>query len=363
MIPGKPQLALLFMPDISGFTQFVAETEILHSQHIIRELLEILIDSNHLDLQVCEVEGDAIFFYRLGEKPDLRSLLQQVEKMFTRFHAHLKLYEHQRICPCGACKTAAGLSLKVIAHFGEVTGISVRDHKKLFGKDVILLHRLLKNNLDKKEYVLLTEKLIAEINEKDLPSWYVPEQASEQYDAGEVQFYFSDLSDLHKTVHIKFPVYNSSLKTYVAFSEEEVLAAPMEKIFEALLGMQQQINLFNEKKNDPAKNDTILKIGEKHPCLITRNNNVNVTESVKVEAENIEMVEMNEKGVAGYRYILKKISPGETNLSVQMLIKNNPLFKIAFAIAMRSKMMKRIRDFFIALKGSLKKEEVSAMSL
>jgi hypothetical protein len=75
------------------------------------------------------------------------------------------------------------------------------------------------------------------------------------------------------------------------------------------------------------------------------------------------MVEMNEKGVAGYRYILKKISPGETNLSVQMLIKNNPLFKIAFAIAIRSKMMKRIRDFFIALKGSLRKEEVSAMSL
>ena len=168
MFPDKPQSALLFMPDISGFTQFVAETEILHSQHIIRELLEILIDSNHLDLQVCEVEGDAIFFYRLGEKPDLRSLLRQVEKMFTRFHAHLKLYEHQRICPCGACKTAAGLSLKIVAHFGEVTGISVKDHKKLFGKDVILIHRLLKNNLDKKEYVLLTEKLIAEINEKDL---------------------------------------------------------------------------------------------------------------------------------------------------------------------------------------------------
>ena len=86
MISNQPQPALLFMPDISGFTQFVNETEILHSQHIVQELLEILIDSNHLNLEVCEVEGDAIFFYRFGDKPDLKGLLLQVEKMFIRFH-------------------------------------------------------------------------------------------------------------------------------------------------------------------------------------------------------------------------------------------------------------------------------------
>ena len=44
--------ALLFMPDISGFTVFVNDTEINHSQHIIRELLEILIDSNSLKMQI-----------------------------------------------------------------------------------------------------------------------------------------------------------------------------------------------------------------------------------------------------------------------------------------------------------------------
>ena len=64
MMPGHTQPALLFMPDISGFTQFVSETEVLHSQHIVQELLEIIIDSNHLNLQVSEIEGDAIFFYR-----------------------------------------------------------------------------------------------------------------------------------------------------------------------------------------------------------------------------------------------------------------------------------------------------------
>ena len=63
------------MPDISGFTQFVSETEVMHSRHIVQELLEILIDSNHLNLQISEIEGDAIFFYKTGDKPNLKTLL------------------------------------------------------------------------------------------------------------------------------------------------------------------------------------------------------------------------------------------------------------------------------------------------
>ena len=61
--------ALLFVPDISGFTQFVQTTEITHSRHIIEELLEKLIEANDLGLQVSEVEGDAILFYRFGHPP------------------------------------------------------------------------------------------------------------------------------------------------------------------------------------------------------------------------------------------------------------------------------------------------------
>ena len=58
---------LLFIPDISGFTRFVNETEIEHSRLIIQELLEILINANQIGLEVSEIEGDAILFYKFGE--------------------------------------------------------------------------------------------------------------------------------------------------------------------------------------------------------------------------------------------------------------------------------------------------------
>ncbi len=87
---------LLFIPDISGFTKFVNETEIDHSRLIIQELLELIINANEVGLEVSEVEGDAILFYKFGESARLEELYKQVEKMFCAFHRNLIAYESRR---------------------------------------------------------------------------------------------------------------------------------------------------------------------------------------------------------------------------------------------------------------------------
>ena len=367
MASNQIQPALLFMPDISGFTQFVNETELIHSQHIVQELLEILIETNDIGLEVQEIEGDAIFFYKLGEKPDLPKLLQQVEKMFTRFHQHLRQYEHQRICPCGACKATVQLQLKVVAHFGEVTGITVKQHKKLFGKDVILIHRLLKNQLQNKEYVLFTDQLLKQahgVNSK-LPAWYSPITANEQYDVGSVQFSFADLTALYESIPTStFPVYNASLKTYVAFTKEVDIPAPMLEVFEAMLDLQQQSKMIEgTKKIEALGDDVVIRVGTRHSCLITKNNSVNITEFVKLEDEKIEMVEMSEKGMAGYRYMLRKISSNQTKLSVDMLVRNNPVYKLGFSIVFKSKMMRRFTEFFSNLQSYIKRQTLAEATI
>jgi hypothetical protein len=89
---------LLFIPDISGFTQFINQTEIEHNRHIIQELLENLINSNCLNLKISEIEGDAILFYRFGAPPAIHEIYKQVEMMFCNFHKQLKQYAQRRIC-------------------------------------------------------------------------------------------------------------------------------------------------------------------------------------------------------------------------------------------------------------------------
>lgn len=76
---------LIFIPDISGFTRFVNESEIEHSRYIIQELLEILINANETGLEISEIEGDAILFYKFGDPLDLHELYKQVEKCFALF--------------------------------------------------------------------------------------------------------------------------------------------------------------------------------------------------------------------------------------------------------------------------------------
>ena len=132
--------ALLFIPDISGYSNFVNDTEINHAQHIIEELLDGIIDSNNIGLEVSEIEGDAIFFFRPGKAPTVAELLAQVQKMFVNFHAQLKRYETHRICDCGACSTANELTLKFVAHYGPIAENKIKGRKSLFGKDVIIAH-------------------------------------------------------------------------------------------------------------------------------------------------------------------------------------------------------------------------------
>jgi len=153
---------LFFIPDISGFTKFVTSTEIEHSQFLIKLLLEALVDANQLGLTVSEFEGDAVLFYRTGSPPDVKEFVEQAKKMFVSFHASLKKIEQSRECDCGACAGAKGLTLKIVAHAGPALPMQVKDHTKFIGAGVIVAHRLLKNSVPEREYLLLTGNLCAE---------------------------------------------------------------------------------------------------------------------------------------------------------------------------------------------------------
>ena len=135
---------LLFIPDISGFTDFVYTTEINHSSHIIAELLEIIINSDKFGMNVSEIEGDAVLFFK-EDAPSITDLIEQCRQTFINFHSYLRRYDTERICRCGACETAAQLSLKFIIHQGDVEKISIKDHQKIHWLDVILDNRLIKN--------------------------------------------------------------------------------------------------------------------------------------------------------------------------------------------------------------------------
>jgi len=187
--------SLLFIPDISGFTHFVQTTEKEHSEHVIAELLEVLISANTQSLRLAEVEGDALFFYKEGNIPSQEKLLAQVETMYTAFYSHLKMMETNRICPCNACASAPNLELKIVLHCGELQFMTVQGNRKPFGETVIQAHRLLKNTVESDNYILISKLLSDEIGLK--PSYrsklFHFRESEEQYDGKKVSFLYAEI--------------------------------------------------------------------------------------------------------------------------------------------------------------------------
>lgn len=199
-------LSLLFIPDISGFTKFVQNTEIAHSQHVISELLEVLIKANTQNLRLAEVEGDALFFFKENEIMSQEKLLAQMETMFTAFYSHLKLLEKNRICPCNACATAPDLQLKIIAHCGDLEFITVQGKQKPFGESVIQAHRLLKNSIKADKYALISKDLAKAVglSTEYASKLYSFKEGTDSYDQKEVRYLFSEI-DKEKLKLTSFP--------------------------------------------------------------------------------------------------------------------------------------------------------------
>ena len=183
----------LVIADISGYTAFIADTEIDHSREILSELLEAIIGAFHKRLTVAQLEGDAVCF--VGDRGDA-DLVDWIEEAFMRFHRRLRDIETVSTCPCRACTTAGGLTLKFVAHRGPYSWHRVGKVEQLVGTPVNLVHRLLKNHVPSHEYIYATDAILA--------GWPEPLRAqftrhSEEYDHhGRVDGGYHDLAPLRE---------------------------------------------------------------------------------------------------------------------------------------------------------------------
>jgi len=154
----------LLLADISGYTHFMRETPVAssHARQIIIRLLKALINESAPPLTVAELEGDAVFFYATVPVDDLDRIASQIKvqmvRLFAGFQTERRKLSRMKACECDACSYAGDLKLKQILHVGEAAIERVNEFKKLFGVDVILVHKLLKNSVPSSEYILMTEQ-------------------------------------------------------------------------------------------------------------------------------------------------------------------------------------------------------------
>jgi len=262
--------SLLFIPDISGFTNFVKTTEVEHSQHVIAELLEVLISANTQHLKLAEVEGDALFFYKEATIPSQEKLLAQIETMYTAFYSHLKMMETHRICPCNACATAPKLQLKIILHCGDLQFLTVQGNRKPFGESVIQAHRLLKNSVNSENYVLISTELANQVKLSiDYQSVLFDfGQNKDSYDGLEISYLYAEI-DISKLKLINFatplvvnPTRSPNFKKTILFNVSAY------EVYEIITNYRhrhlwaEDVDAFEFNENE------VSRMGTKHTCII-----------------------------------------------------------------------------------------------
>jgi hypothetical protein len=154
----------LVLADISGFTAFVASSELEHGAEVTADLLAIVMQRLAPPLEIQELEGDAVFAVGSDRLvPDGGALPGLLVDSFAAFKERQRQLVQENDCDCRACQGIPGLSLKLVAHHGSFVRQVVRERGRLAGPDVILVHRLLKNPLDADAYLLVTEPALQRI--------------------------------------------------------------------------------------------------------------------------------------------------------------------------------------------------------
>jgi hypothetical protein len=183
----------LVIADISGYSAYLATTDLEDSPHVLGELLELIVAHLQPPMHLSKLEGDAVFVYAT-EETFFRgeTLLELVESTYVAFRDRIRAIERD-LCDCDACRKSPALDLKFVVHHGLYRMHQVAGHEELIGKDVAVVHRLLKNRVAEvtgwRGYALFSQEAMERLR-------IAPDgvhRGTESFDLGEFETFSADL--------------------------------------------------------------------------------------------------------------------------------------------------------------------------
>ncbi|MCC8960183.1 DUF2652 domain-containing protein [Bradyrhizobium sp. Pear77] len=178
MLP-KAEAAYFAIADISGYTNFLAAVELDHAQDIIADFMDVVVKGLRPPFRLAKFEGDAAFVYSTGTIDG--SLLQDaIEGAYFKFRRRLRDVRQASTCECKACVAMGDLDFKFVVHHGEMVKQKMGGREELAGRDVILVHRLLKNTVGEKvggrAYALYSDAAIRAMGVDPAAQGLIPHQ-------------------------------------------------------------------------------------------------------------------------------------------------------------------------------------------
>lgn len=255
----------------------------------------------------------------------------------------------------GNCWAAINLSLKVITHYGEFTGYSVKNFHKLIGKDVIVAHQLLKNDIEHHEYWLVTKNLLPDDTPAHFAEWMQWMHSIKQTENGDIPFHYTQLSALKHTIP-PLPSMPLNLATKV-----KVLSTAGEYDVGILTLLHASAD-FNHRsrwqvgvKQVEMDNHFLPRVGMQCRYLLEHGDTRICSSSYAFHPERIEFSETDAREKSLRHYILERIDDNRSKISIDVYIAKTLLQPWLFKLAKKKHMEEEMHASLEKL-GSLVKE-------
>lgn len=221
--------ACLIIADISGYTEYLAGVELEHAHDILADLMTTVVKGLRPGFKLSKLEGDAAFVYSPTETVDGSILMDTIEGCYFTFRQRLHSIQQASTCECSACALIPNLNLKLVAHHGSIVIQKVAGRSELVGSDVIVVHRLLKNNISDPAYAFISDACI-DVSGLD-PKALNMRRHSETYEhIGEVGGWVVDLEQAWGAYRERKQIYVGEKQS--AFSYSHFFPAPAQMVWE-----------------------------------------------------------------------------------------------------------------------------------
>jgi len=201
MLPA-PESACFVIADISGYTSFLNGAELDHAHDIIADVMDTVVRRLRPPFRLAKFEGDAAFMYAVAGKVDGSLLQDAIESAYFAFRKRMRDIKLATSCACGACRDMQRLDLKFVSHHGEFVKHKMAGREELAGRDVIIVHRLLKNAVNERlgghAYALYSESCVRAMGIDPNAQGLVEHRESIDV-IGEMKCWVRDLEEAWKT--------------------------------------------------------------------------------------------------------------------------------------------------------------------
>ena len=255
--------------DITGYTQYLSESELDHAEKILTALLGVLIQHTKPPLVISRLAGDAVISYGLREGfVEGQTFVEMLEDTYVSFRRQIELMVRNTTCPCNACRNIGSLDLKFFVHFGEFNVQHLDVHDELLGSDVNHIHRLLKNTVTEatglRAYALYTDAAIQQLGLTEDTAKFIAHAESYEH-LGEVRAWIQNM-------HPVWDAMRESLQIRIAdrdvlYSVTTEIAAPSEVVWDFIVVAERFVVLLGGDRGEVIRKDGArVAVGSAYQC-------------------------------------------------------------------------------------------------